>query len=82
MIYHKSKIRTSTLAPYPSPNCLQWLSSRQQKLLLAREELRNQIRLDIISEFIQASMSKIQALFKDFSSLANSFQGLKFNEKY
>ena len=29
------------------------------------------------TEFIQASMSKIQGLFKDFSSLCNSFQGLK-----
>ena len=32
--------------------------------------------------FIQASMSKIQGLFKDFSSLSNSFQGLNVNEKY
>ena len=27
-------------------------------------------------------MSKIQGLFKDFSSLSNSFQGLKVDEKY
>ena len=32
--------------------------------------------------FIQASMSKIQGLLKDFSSPSNSFQGLKNNEKY
>ena len=32
--------------------------------------------------FIQASMSKIQGLFKDFSSLSNSFHGLKSYEKY
>ena len=32
--------------------------------------------------FIQASMSKIKGLFKDLSSLSNSFQGLKVNEKY
>ena len=35
----------------------------------------------IISGFTQASMSKIQGLFKDFFSLSNSFQGLKVNEK-
>ena len=30
--------------------------------------------------FIQASLSKIQGLFKDFSRLSYSFQGLKFEK--
>ena len=34
-----------------------------------------------ISGFIQASLSKIQGLFKDFSRLSYSFQGLKLYEK-
>ena len=33
------------------------------------------------SGFIQANMSKIQGLFKDFSRLSYTFQGLKFYEK-
>ena len=33
------------------------------------------------SGFTQASISKIQGLFKDFSSLSYSFQGLKVYEK-
>ena len=34
------------------------------------------------SGFIQVSLSKIQGLFKDFSRLFYSFQGLKVQEKY
>ena len=34
-----------------------------------------------LSGFIQASRSKIQGLFKDFSRLSYSFQGLKVYEK-
>ena len=34
-----------------------------------------------ISGFIQASLSKIKAFFKDFSRLSYSFQGLKVYEK-
>ena len=32
-------------------------------------------------QFIQASMSKIQGFFKDFSRLSYSFQGLKVYER-
>ena len=32
---------------------------------------------DLASGFLQASMSKIQGLFNDFSRLSYSFQGLK-----
>ena len=35
-----------------------------------------------IPGFIQGRLSKIQGLFKDFSRLFNSFQGLKVEDKY
>ena len=35
------------------------------------------VESDAITGFIQASMSKIQGLFKDFSRIFYSFQGLK-----
>ena len=36
----------------------------------------------MLSGFIQASLSKIQGLFKDFLRLSYSFQGVKVDEKY
>ena len=38
--------------------------------------------LNHLTGFIQASLSKIQGLFKDFISLSKNFQGLKVDEKY
>ena len=34
-----------------------------------------------VTGFIQASLGKVQGLFKNFSRLSYSFQGLKFKEK-
>ena len=35
-----------------------------------------------ITGFVQASMSKIQELFKDFKKPLQQFQGLNVNKKY
>ena len=65
--------------------CLNWRVRKYSQIYSQNISLSGAmvlIRLNMITGFIQASMSKNKGLFKDFLKLSNSFQGITVDEKY